>query len=102
GVDDERAMFVGDTLTTGYYAASLGGIEPGDVVAVIGCGPVGYFCIQAAIALGAGRVVALDREPARLALAETAGALPVDLRAQNAMTALSDLTDGRGADVVLE
>jgi threonine dehydrogenase-like Zn-dependent dehydrogenase len=102
GVDDERAMFVGDTLTTGVYAASLGRVEPGDVVAVIGCGPVGYFCIQAAIALGAERVVALDQEPARLALAASAGALPVDVRAQNPVTALSDLTDGRGADVVLE
>jgi threonine dehydrogenase-like Zn-dependent dehydrogenase len=102
GVDDERALFVGDTLTTGYYAASLGEIGPDTVVAVIGCGPVGYLCIQAAIALGAGRVVALDRDPGRLALAGVAGALAVDVRAHNPVMALSDVTDGRGADVVLE
>jgi threonine dehydrogenase-like Zn-dependent dehydrogenase len=101
-VDDERALFVGDVLTTGFYAASIAAIEPADAVAVIGCGPVGFFCIQAALALGAGRVYAIDLEPARLELAASAGALPVHARERHPQTALADATDGRGADVVIE
>src|SRR2546427_292801 len=80
GIDDERALFVGDVLTTGFYGASLGAIRPEETVAVIGCGPVGFFCIQAAVALGSGRVYALDLDPRRLALAERAGAVPIDVR----------------------
>lgn len=101
-IDDERALFVGDVLTTGLYAASLAAIEPSDTVAVIGCGPVGFFCIQAACASGAREVFGIDLEPARLELASIAGAVPVDARAQHPQTALADATDGRGADVVIE
>ncbi len=101
-VDDERALFVGDVLTTGYYAASLGQAGPDDVVAVVGCGPVGFFCVQAAITLGAGRVFALDTRPDRLALAESMGATPVNVGERNAVIALSEATHGRGADVVIE
>lgn len=101
-VDDERALFVGDALTTGYYSASIAGIEPGETTAVLGCGPVGFFCIQAARALGATSVFAVDLEPARLALAERAGAETVDAKTRHPQTALADATDGRGADVVIE
>jgi threonine dehydrogenase-like Zn-dependent dehydrogenase len=88
GMADEQALFVGDILTTGYYGAAMAGIEPGATVAVIGVGPVGFFCVQSAFVLGAGRVIALDREEDRLALAAKFGAEPV--------------TEGRGADVVIE
>jgi threonine dehydrogenase-like Zn-dependent dehydrogenase len=101
-VDDERALFVGDVLTTGFYAASIAAIDPGDTVAVLGCGPVGFFCIQAARVLGATSVFAVDLEPARLALAASVGAVPVDARGRHPQTALADATDGRGADVVIE
>ncbi|MGZ8571469.1 MAG: zinc-binding dehydrogenase [Actinomycetota bacterium] len=101
-VDDERALFVGDILTTGFYAASIAEIEPGSAVAVVGCGPVGFFCIQAARALGAGQVFGIDLEPGRLELAESAGAVPVNARERHPATALAEATDGRGADVVLE
>jgi threonine dehydrogenase-like Zn-dependent dehydrogenase len=102
GMDPGRALFVGDILTTAFYAASVAGAGPGDTVAVVGVGPVGHFCVQAARALGAGEVIALDREPERLALAERAGAVPVDIRAQHPQTAIDERTDGRGADVVIE
>lgn len=102
GMDDERALFVGDTLTTGVYAAGLAQIRPGDTVAVLGAGPVGFFCVQAALAEGAGEVLALDLEPRRLELAERVGAVPIDVTARNAQTAVAERTDGRGADVVLE
>jgi threonine dehydrogenase-like Zn-dependent dehydrogenase len=101
-VDDERALFVGDVLTTGLYAVSIADIKPDDAVAVLGCGPVGWFCVQAARAMGAGRVFAIDREASRLELAASVGAEPIDIRERHPGTALAEHTDGRGADVVIE
>jgi threonine dehydrogenase-like Zn-dependent dehydrogenase len=102
GVDDERAVFVGDVLTTGYYGAAAARIEPGDVVAVVGAGPVGYSCARAALLSEAAEVLALDLQPDRLALAEAAGATAIDVTRRNAEMAVAERTDGRGADVVLE
>ena len=101
-VDDERALFVGDILTTGMYGAALAAIHAQDVVAVVGVGPVGFFCVQAAQMMGAARVFALDREPDRLALAAQVGAEPVNVRDRHPATALAEATQGRGADVVIE
>ncbi len=101
-LEDERAVFVGDILTTGFYGASIGEIGPEDSVAVIGCGPVGFFCAQAARLLGAREVIALETDPARLELARAAGAVPVDVRARNAQMAVAERTGRRGADVVIE
>jgi threonine dehydrogenase-like Zn-dependent dehydrogenase len=101
-VDDEAALFVGDVLTTGVYAASLAEPSSEEVVAVIGAGPVGYCIAQAMRARGAEHVFALDREPARLDLVAAAGAEPVDLRTVNAEMALAHATEGRGADVVVD
>jgi threonine dehydrogenase-like Zn-dependent dehydrogenase len=101
-VDDERALFVGDVLTTGLYAASIAAVQPDDAVAVLGCGPLGWFCIQAAQALGARRLFAIDRESSRLEIAAAVGAEPIDSRERHPGTALAEHTDGRGADVVIE
>jgi threonine dehydrogenase-like Zn-dependent dehydrogenase len=73
GLTDEQVLFLSDIFPTGYMAAENCGIRPGDVVAVWGCGPVGQFAILSAYLLGAGRVIAIDRVPERLALAESAG-----------------------------
>jgi threonine dehydrogenase-like Zn-dependent dehydrogenase len=102
GMEDERAIFVGDILTTGYYAAALSEIGPEDTVAVVGSGPVGFFCVQGARVRGAARVLALDMEAERLALAEKAGATAIDLRERHPHTAVADATEGRGADIVIE
>lgn len=101
-VVDDDAVFVGDVLTTACYGAAISGIEEGETVAVVGAGPVGFLLVRAALALGAGRVVALDRDADRLALAQRAGALPVDITARNAKTAVDGLTQGRGADVAID
>jgi threonine dehydrogenase-like Zn-dependent dehydrogenase len=100
-VEDERALFVGDVLTTGLYAAGLAPIGSGTSVAVIGVGPVGFFTIQAARGKGA-TVLAVDREPSRLALAAAAGAEPIDARAVHAPMALAARTGDRGPDVVID
>jgi alcohol dehydrogenase len=101
GLEDDRALFVGDALTTGVYAAGLAEIRDGDIVAVVGARPVGFFCAQAALP-SAASVLALDLDPSRLSIAERIGAIPVDVSARNAQTAVDEHTQGRGADVVIE
>ena len=78
GLEDDDILFVGDILTTGYDAVRKAGMQPGDVVAVVGCGPVGLCTLMSARALGAGRVVAIDMVPERLKLAESLGAIAVN------------------------
>src|SRR5690606_27386944 len=67
GLDDDKVLFLSDVFPTGYMAAENADIEDGDTVAVWGCGPVGQFAIQSAWMMGAGRVIAIDRVPERLA-----------------------------------
>lgn len=102
GVSDDAAVFVGDVLSTGFHGASLVDPSRDRVVAVIGCGPVGVCTVLGLRALGAEHVFALDREPARLALAEGAGAIPVHVDERNAVSVLAGATDGRGADAVID
>src|SRR5688500_7979012 len=73
GMRDEQVLFLSDIFPTGFMAAENCAIRPGDTVAVWGCGPVGQFAIKSAYLLGAERVIAIDRIPERLLLAETAG-----------------------------
>jgi len=101
-VSDDAALFVGDVLTTGFTAASLGDAGAGDVVAVLGAGPVGLCVAASARLLGAGRVLVLDREPARLELAGRMGMEIVDIRERDPQMAAAAMTDDRGADVVIE
>jgi threonine dehydrogenase-like Zn-dependent dehydrogenase len=101
-VADEAAIFVGDVLTTGVYAASLAAPGPDDVVAVLGAGPVGACVTRALLADGARRVVVLDRDAARLDAVAGLGVSIVDVAGTNAEMALARMTDGRGADVVID
>ena len=102
GMDDERALFVGDILTTGFYGAAIAGIKPGDTVAVIGAGPVGFFAAQAAQLHDPAEVLVLDMQADRLQLAEKVGATPINVGERNAQMAVAERTEGRGADVVIE
>ena len=70
GIEDEKVLFLSDILPTGWMAAENADIEPGDTVAVWGCGPVGLFAVQSAFLLGAARVIAIDHFPHRLELAQ--------------------------------
>ncbi|MBF7142468.1 MULTISPECIES: zinc-dependent alcohol dehydrogenase [Pseudomonas] len=99
GVTDEQAVFVSDAAPTGYFAADNAGIQPGDTVAVWGCGAVGQMAIASAYLLGAERVIAIDRLADRLALAESkGGAITLDYETTNIHQALLELTGGRGPD----
>jgi len=102
GFKDEEMLFVGDILTTGYDAVRKTDMRPGDVVAVVGCGPVGLCTVMAARALGAGKVVAVDMVPERLKLAESLGAIVVNPKETDADDVVLELTQWRGADVVVD
>ncbi len=69
GLSDEQVLFLSDILPTGYMGAEMCDIQPGDTVAVWGCGPVGLFAIKSAFLLGAERVIAIDRFAYRLEMA---------------------------------
>ena len=101
-VDDNTALLLGDVLSTGFFCAEQAGIEAGDVVAVVGCGPVGLCAVIGAREAGAGSIWALDRIPERLALARGFGARPVDVDAVDPREILRETTSGRGVDAVLE
>src|SRR5215204_4069289 len=104
GIEDEKVLFLGDIFPTGYMAAENADIEPGDTVAVWGCGPVAQFAIQSAWMLGAERVIAIDREPERLLLAQSWGKAEVINfeEVDNILETLSDMTGGRGPDSCIE
>jgi threonine dehydrogenase-like Zn-dependent dehydrogenase len=102
GVSWEQAVLLTDVFPTGFMAAEQCDIKPGDVVAVWGCGPVGQFCIRSALMLGAERVIALDREPERLRMAESFGAEPVNFENVNVVEYLKETTAGRGPDACID
>ncbi|MBB4077626.1 threonine dehydrogenase-like Zn-dependent dehydrogenase [Lewinella aquimaris] len=96
---DEKVLFLSDIFPTGYMAAENAQIEDGDTVAIWGCGPVGQFAIQSAWMMGAGRVIAIDQVPERLALAKTHGkAETIDFSETDVLEKLKEMTGGRGPD----
>jgi threonine dehydrogenase-like Zn-dependent dehydrogenase len=103
-LSDHQVLFLSDVFPTGYMAAENCGIERGDVVAVWGCGPVGQFAIRSAYLLGAERVIAIDRWPARLRLAESAGkAETLNYEAiEDVVEELKQRTGGRGPDACID
>ncbi|HSM61745.1 MAG TPA: alcohol dehydrogenase catalytic domain-containing protein, partial [Longimicrobiales bacterium] len=102
GLDDCVALLAGDILSTAAFGADLAGVHVGDLVVVVGCGPVGLLSVRAALARGAREVVAVDRVPSRLAMAERFGAAAVDLASGGARAAVDALSDGLGADSAIE
>jgi threonine dehydrogenase-like Zn-dependent dehydrogenase len=96
---DEQVLFLSDIFPTGYMAADVCNIQPGDTIAVWGCGPVGQFAIKSAYLLGAERVIAIDRFRYRLRIAqERAGAETINYEEKDVYEALREMTGGRGPD----
>jgi threonine dehydrogenase-like Zn-dependent dehydrogenase len=104
GLTDEQVLFLSDIFPTGYMAAENCDIEPGDTVAVWGCGPVGQFAIKSAFLLGAEKVIAIDRVPERLRMAsENSGAETINYEeVDSVLDVLKDITGGRGPDRCIE
>jgi threonine dehydrogenase-like Zn-dependent dehydrogenase len=102
-LDDEQVLFLSDIFPTGYMAAEACNIQPGDTIAVWGCGPVGQFAIRSAYLLGAERVIALDRFPYRLDWARArAGAETINYEEVDIFEALEEMTGGRGPDSCID
>jgi 2-desacetyl-2-hydroxyethyl bacteriochlorophyllide A dehydrogenase len=102
GMADDVALFAGDVMGTAFHAVQDSGLRPGDTAVVLGMGPVGLCAVQVARATGAARVVAVDTVPERLAMAERFGARPVHLADGDPRGVTRELTDGRGADAVID
>ena len=102
GVEDEKVLFLSDILPTGWMAAENAEIEPGDTVAVWGCGPVGLFAVQSAFLMGAERVIAIDHFPHRLELARRFGAETINYEQTATYDALMQMTGGIGPDAVID
>jgi 2-desacetyl-2-hydroxyethyl bacteriochlorophyllide A dehydrogenase len=102
GMSDDVALFAGDVMGTGYHSVVDSGLRPGDVVAVLGLGPVGLCAVQAAHAVGAARVIAVDTVPERLNMAESFGAVPVHLSEGDPRAVAREATAGRGVDVCID
>jgi 2-desacetyl-2-hydroxyethyl bacteriochlorophyllide A dehydrogenase len=98
---DDDILFAGDIMTTGYEAV-VRAMRPGDTVAIVGAGPVGLCAAIAAAAIGAVQVIVIDKVEARLKEAANHGALTVNAAEVDATDAVMDLTDWRGADVVID
>ncbi|HEY9763423.1 MAG TPA: zinc-dependent alcohol dehydrogenase [Trichocoleus sp.] len=102
GLTDEQVLFLTDVFPTGYMAAENCDIQPGETVAVWGCGPVGQFAIRSAFMLGAERVIAIDRFPERLELAKAAGAEILNYEEMDAGVAVKEMTGGMGPDCCID
>lgn len=99
---DEQALFLSDIFPTGYMAADFCNIQPGDTIAIWGCGPVGQMAIRSAFLLGAERVIAIDTVPERMEMARKGGAETLDFRKEDIYERIMDLTKGRGADACID
>jgi threonine dehydrogenase-like Zn-dependent dehydrogenase len=102
GLDDEVALLAGDVLSTATYGADLAGVGAGDLVVVVGCGPVGLLAIRAVLEKGAREVVAVDSVPSRLDLARRFGATPADREQGDPLALVRERSEGRGADAAIE
>ncbi len=103
GLTDEQVLFLSDIFPTGFMAAENCDIQPGAVVAVWGCGPVGQFTVRSAFLLGAERVIAIDRFPERLKMARTAGADIINYEeVDDLVDELKWMTGGRGPDACID
>src|SRR5579859_6583563 len=101
-MSDEQAIFVGDILATGMFAAERAEIKPGDVVAVVGAGPVGLMATMCAQLYGSSRVFVIDMVDSRLELAQELGGIPINASRVNPVEAIEKQTDGVGADSSIE
>jgi threonine dehydrogenase-like Zn-dependent dehydrogenase len=103
GQPDERYLFLSDVLTTSWQAARYADIEPGDTVLVTGLGPIGQMSARIARHLGAGRVIAVDNVAERIAMAGRHGIEVLNFdTVDDIPAAVLEMTDGRGADAVIE
>src|ERR1700760_3991804 len=99
---DDQVLFLSDILPTGYMGADMCDITPGDVGAGWGAGPGGHFPMDSARLLGADTIIAIDKEPYRLAMAAQAGYTTINFEQADVRSELLELTGGRGPDKCID
>lgn len=100
---DEKTIFLGDNISTGYHGAVLGNIAPGDNVVVLGDGAVGLFATYGATLFNPDKVITAGHHDYRLEIAKKYGAsATINSKNNNFEDKIRELTDGNGADVVIE
>jgi len=104
GIADEELLMLADILPTGYEVGVLNGrVAPGDVIAVVGAGPIGLSAIMGARLYSPSHVIAIDKADTRLEAAKQFGAdVIVNNSVQDPADVVAELTDGLGADVAIE
>ncbi|HSW29956.1 MAG TPA: alcohol dehydrogenase catalytic domain-containing protein [Longimicrobiales bacterium] len=102
GMDDAVALLAGDILSTAAFAVDLADVSPGDLVVVVGCGPVGLLSIRAALGRGAREVMAVDPVPSRVEMAARFGATPAGQGGPETLARVRERSEGRGADAAIE
>jgi len=104
GVSDEQILMLADILPTGYEVGVLNGkVRPGDVVAVVGAGPIGLSAIMGARLFSPAHVIAIDLADGRLEAAKQFGAdITINNGREDALAVVRELTGGLGADVAIE
>jgi threonine dehydrogenase-like Zn-dependent dehydrogenase len=102
GMPDDQVVFLSDIFPTGYMAAENANLQPGDTVAIWGCGPVGQMTIRSSWMLGAGRVIAIDRVPERLKMASDGKAETINFDDEKVYDRLMEMTKGRGPDSCID
>lgn len=102
-LSDDQLLFLTDIFPTGYCGIKWGGVKPGDTVAVFGCGPVGLMAQKVAWVFGASRVIGVDIQDYRLAMAEKAAkSETLNAKKTDVVKSIREMTDGRGADVCVD
>ena len=101
-VSDEQAILLSDIFPTAWFGAELAEIEPGNTVAIFGCGPVGQLCIASAKLMRAGRIFAVDCIESRLDVARAQGAEVINFNEEDPIAALKRLTGGIGVDRAID
>lgn len=98
----EQAVMISDMMTTGFYAAELAEIKPGDTVACFGIGPVGLMSLAGAQIMGASHLIAVGSHPSAIKVAKEYGAHDiVDCHNGSTVEQIMNLTDGKGVDKVV-
>ncbi len=101
-INDEQAIFIGDVLSTGFYALDAAGTRPGDKVVIFGAGPVGLAAVESAKLFGAAQIIVVDYNQFRLDVARKMGATSIIRAEEDVVGTILKLTDGRGANVAVE
>ena len=101
-LSDEQAIFVGDILSTGFFGVERAEIKPGDVVAIIGAGPVGLMATMCAQLFGPSRIFVVDMIDSRLEMARNLGGIAINASQVDPVEEIQNQTGGIGADASIE